>query len=208
VSFAQGAALWIPYGTAYRALMQVAQAKAGETVLVHGASGGVGVAAVQIARAVGLQVIGTGGTEKGRKLALEQGAHRVVDHRAGDYLAEVLDFTGGKGVDVILEMLANVNLGRILPILARGGRAVVVGSRGTVEINPRDLMGRDARIIGMSMLTVTPGDAASIRAALHAGMENGTLRPVVGREMPLADAAKAHMAVMESGAFGKIVLIP
>lgn len=208
VSFAQGAAVWVPYATAYRALFQMAHAKAGETVLVHGASGGVGVAAVQIARAAGLRVIGTGGTDKGRKLVLEQGAHYAVDHRGGDYLAEVLVHTGGQGVNVILEMLANVNLGKVLPILARNGRVVVIGSRGPVEINPRDLMGRDARIVGMSLLTAPPEDAAGIRSALAAGMENGTLRPVVGREMPLADAAKAHTAIMEGGALGKIVLIP
>jgi NADPH2:quinone reductase len=208
VSFAQGAAVAVPYATAYRALFQMAHAQAGETVLVHGASGGVGVAAVQIARAAGLVVIGTGGTEKGRKLVLEEGAHHAVDHRAPSYLEQVMALTGGRGVDLILEMLANVNLGKVLPVLARQGRVVVIGNRGTVEINPRDLMSRDASVIGMSLLN-TPGDKlAGIHLAVVAGLENGTLRPIVGREMPLAEAAKAHVAVMEPGAFGKIVLIP
>jgi NADPH2:quinone reductase len=208
VTFAQGAAVWIPYGTAYRALFQRAHAQPGESVFVHGASGGVGVAAVQIARAAGLTVIGTAGTDRGRRLAAEQGAHHVLDHRAPGYLDELMRLVNGRGVDVILEMLSNVNLGKDLPLLARGGRVVTIGSRGPVEINPRDAMGRDASILGMSMLNTPEHDAASIHAALVAGLDNGTLRPVVGQEMPLADAPRAHQAVMEAGAYGKIVLIP
>jgi len=208
VSFAQGAAVYVPYATAYRALFQKAHAAAGETVLVHGASGGVGVAAVQFARAAGLTVIGTGGTEKGRQMVLEQGAHHVVDHRAPDYLAKIISLTGGRGADIILEMLANVNLGKVLSLLAYAGRVVVIGSRGTVEINPRDIMGRDASIHGMSLLVAPPAQLAGIHRALFAGMENGALRPVVGRELPLSEASQAHEAVMEAGAFGKIVLVP
>ncbi len=208
VSFAQGAGLNTPYATAYRALFQRARGVAGEWVLVHGASGGVGTAAVQLARAAGLQVIGTGGTDEGRRLVKEQGAHHVLDHHAPDYLKEVLALTGGRGVDVILEMLANVNLGRDLDVLAKGGRVAVVGSRGPVEINPRALMTRDASIVGLTLFNISPQEKASIHAAIVAGLENGTLRPVVGREMPLADAARAHEAVLQPGAHGKIVLVP
>ncbi|HEX8687672.1 MAG TPA: NADPH:quinone reductase, partial [Pyrinomonadaceae bacterium] len=136
VLFTEGAAVNTPYATAYRALFQRAQAKPGETVFVHGASGGVGTAAVQLARAAGFVVIGTAGTEDGLRLVIEQGAHRALDHRAPDYLGHLAEFTGGRGVDVILEMLANVNLNKDLEVLAKGGRVVVVGSRGTVEINP------------------------------------------------------------------------
>lgn len=208
ISFSQGAGVYIPYATAYRGLFQIGQARAGESVFVHGASGGVGVAAVQIARAAGLTVIGTGGTPKGRELALREGAHHALDHRAPDYLEQLRALTGGKGVDLILEMLANVNLGKDLALLAPRGRVVVIGSRGPVEINPRDLMGRDASIRGMSLLVAPPADLAGIHAALYAGMENGTLRPVVGQELPLAEAARAQKAILEPGAHGKIVLIP
>ncbi|HVF49144.1 MAG TPA: NADPH:quinone reductase [Pyrinomonadaceae bacterium] len=208
ISFAQGAGVFVPYATAYRALFLRAQAKAGETVLVHGASGGVGVAAVQLARAVGMTVIGTGGTEEGRRLVAEQGAHHVLDHRAPGYLDALGELTGGRGVDVILEMLANVNLGKDLNVLARRGRVVVIGSRGAVEIDPRALMGRDGSIHAMSLMNADAGELASIHAALVAGLENGTLTPVVGREMPLAEAAHAHTAILEPGAHGKIVLIP
>ena len=205
-SFAQGASMGTPYATAYRGLLQRADAKPGETVLVHGASGGVGTAAVQLARARGLRVFGTAGSDEGRNLAREQGAHEVFDHRAPDHFIQIMNATGGRGVDVIVELLANVNLGKDLTILAKSGRVAIIGSRGRVEIDPRDSMQRDADLRGMAMPNTSPEDLASIHAALVAGLENGTLRPVIGKEFPLAEAAKAHRAVMEPGAFGKIVL--
>jgi NADPH2:quinone reductase len=212
-SFAQGAAMFIPYGTAYRALFQRVHAQPGEVVFVHGASGGVGIAAVQLARAAGMKVIGSASTEQGRELVAEQGAHHVIDHRAPGYLEQVLTLTSGRGADVIVEMLANVNLGNDLHVLAQGGRVVVVGNRGpnnqgTVEINPRAAMQRDAAILGMTLMNVPPHDMEKIHAALIAGLENGSLRPVIGQQFALADAPKAHHAVIESTAYGKIVLIP
>jgi NADPH2:quinone reductase len=207
VTFAQGAGVFTPYATAYRALFQRARAVPGETVLVHGASGGVGTAAVQLARAAGLQVIGTGGTVEGRRLVSEQGAHHVLDHHAPDYLEQLAALTGGRGPDVILEMLANVNLNKDLGAVAHGGRVVVIGSRGPVEIDPRRAMTRDASVIAMSLFNASPPELASIHAALGAGLEAGTLRPVVGRELPLADAPRAHEEVLKPGARGKIVLI-
>jgi NADPH:quinone reductase len=208
VTYEQGAALGIPYATAYRALFQKGGGKAGETVLVHGATGGVGTAAVQLARAAGLTVIGTGGTEKGRKNVAQQGAHHVLDHHAADYTDQILAFTDGAGVNVILEMLANVNLAKDLGLLAKFGRVVVIGNRGKIEIDPRAAMTRDLSILGMTLFNTSDEDRASIHAALVAGLENGTLKPVVGKEMPLAEAAHAHEAVLRPGAFGKIVLIP
>ncbi len=206
LSFAQGAAVGVPYATAYRALFDRAQAQPGETVFIHGASGGVGVAALQLARAAGLNVIGTGGTEEGRKLVAEQGAQHVLDHRSADYLEHLMALTEGRGVDVIIEMLANVNLNRDLGVLAMNGRVVVVGSRGPVEIDPRQTMGRDASIHGMSLHNAGEAILARIHAALVAGLANGSLHPVVGHELPLAAAARAHEQVMEVGAYGKIVL--
>jgi NADPH2:quinone reductase len=208
VSFQQGAAIGVPYATAYYALFHRGHALPGEWVLVHGASGGVGTAATQLARAHGLRVIGTAGTEKGRALAEKEGAHEVLDHHAPDYLDQAVKLTGGRGLDLIVEMLANVNLAKDLKILAPRGRVVVIGSRGPVEIDPRDTMGRNADIRGMSLLTATPQEISSLHAALVAGLENGTLRPVVGKELPLGLAAQAHQDVLEPGAYGKIVLVP
>jgi NADPH:quinone reductase len=208
VSFEKGAAIGVPYGTAWRALFMKAQARAGEVVFINGASGGVGTAAVQIARFGGLQVIGTAGTERGLALVREQGAHHALNHRDADYIQQVMPLTGGRGANVILEMLANVNLDRDLDVLALHGRVVVVGNRGRIEIDPRKLMGKDSSIIGMVGANATPEEVRETHAALGAGLEAGALKPVVGQEMPLADAAKAHVAVMEPGAYGKIVLIP
>jgi len=208
VSFAQGAALGVPYATAWRALFRHGQTRPGETVLVHGASGGVGTAAVQIARAHGCRVIGTAGTPEGLALAGDQGAHVMINHRNTGYEAAVTEATGGRGVDVVLEMLANVNLDRDLELVARGGRVVVIGNRGRIEIDPRKMMRNDVTISGLMIFNASEDELAGIHAGIGAGLENGSLQPVVGRELPLAEAANAHVAVMEAGALGKIVLLP
>ena len=207
ISFSQGAALGVPYGAAYRALFQKAHALAGENLLVHGASGGVGLAAVQLGRAAGMYVIATAGSDQGRRLVQEAGAHVVLDHHDANHLAKTSELTCGAGLDVILEMLANVNLGADLGVLATGGRVVVVGSRGKVEIDPRDTMSREAVIMGMTLFKASERELGSLHAALVAGMENGTLRPVVSREMPLSEAVRAHHEVMETSTMGKIVLL-
>jgi len=208
ITFAQGAGINSPYATAFRALWQIARAQAAETVFIHGASGGVGIAAVQLARAAGLTVIGTAGSERGRELVAVQGAHHVLDHHAPGYLDDLMKLTAGSGVDLILEMLANVNLAKDLTVLALKGRVVVIGNRGNIEINPREIMRRDASVLGMILYNASPKELASIHAGIVAGLENGSLRPVVGKELPLAEAAQAHRAVMDPGAYGKIVLLP
>jgi NADPH2:quinone reductase len=205
-SHAQGAAIGVPYATAYRALFQRAQAKPGDIVLVHGASGGVGLAAVQFAVAAGMIVIGTAGTEEGMALLREQGVHYPFNHHEEGYLQRVMEVTMGKGVDVILEMLANVNLGKDLGALAKRGRVAVIGSRGKVEIDPRDLMGREADIRGVMLGHATAAQRAATYAAITAGLKTGTLNPVIGAEVPLAEASRAHVEVMEGGHHGKVVL--
>jgi NADPH2:quinone reductase len=208
ITFPQGAGVWIPYGTAYHALHHSAEARAGETVLIHGASGGVGTAAAQMARAMGLVVFGTAGTQKGLDLAKREGAHQVFDHTKANYQEEILKTTGGKGVDVVLEMLANVNLAHDLKLLAFRGRVIVIGNRGEVTINPRDLMSRRGSVRAFTLWRITEAEEKEIHAGLIAGLEYGTLRPVVGKQIPLAEAARAHKEVLEPGASGKIVLIP
>jgi len=208
VSYAQGAAMNVPYATAFHALFHRAHGEAGESVLVHGASGGVGIAAVQLARARGLTVIGTAGTEKGRRMVAEQGAHHVLDHTAPNYLDEVVKLTGGQGVDVILEMLANVNLQKDFGALAMRGRIAVIGNRGSIDFNARLAMNKNAAIIGVALFHATPAQLVGIHAALVEGLRNGSLRPVVQQEIPLAQAPRSHEVVMENGHFGKIVLVP
>ena len=208
VSFAQGAGVWVPYGTAYHALHHQAEAKASETVLVHGASGGVGIAGVQMAHAMGLTVFGTAGTQKGLDLAKREGAHQVFDHSKPGYQEEILKATGGKGVDVILEMLANVNLSADLKLLAIRGRVIIIGNRGEITINPRDLMLKRSSARGFTLWGISAEEEVEVNAGIVAGLENGTLRPVVGKEHPLKDAPQGHIDVMAPGAFGKIVLLP
>jgi NADPH2:quinone reductase len=207
VSFAQGAAIGVPYGTVCYALFKRANGRPGETVLVHGASGGVGIAAVQICRAHGMTVIGTAGTERGMQAVRDQGAHVVLNHNEPGYLDEIPKATGGRGVDVILEMNAHINLDKDLPLLSHSGRIVLIGSRGRIEIDPRGIMGREASVVGMVLFNVAASELGWMHAAIGAGLANGSLRPVVGREFPLADAPRAHDAVMEAGAHGKIVLV-
>ncbi|MFI5350033.1 MAG: NADPH:quinone reductase [Elusimicrobiota bacterium] len=208
LSFEQGAALGVPYGTAHRALFLHGGARKGETALIHGASGGVGVAAVQLALRAGLTVIGTGGGAEGAAFVKSLGVHHALDHRAAGYQDEILKLTGGKGVDVVIEMLANVNLPADLTLAAPRGRITVVGSRGPVMIDPRAAMMKDVAIHGMSLWNMTDAERAEVHADLGRGLADGSIQPVVGARFPFAEAPKAHEAVMSSGSRGKIVLIP
>ncbi|HEY3347104.1 MAG TPA: NADPH:quinone reductase, partial [Nitrospirota bacterium] len=206
LSFEEGAGIGIPFAAAYRALFQRADAKPGETVLVHGASGGVGVAATQMAKAKGMMVIGTAGTPGGLVLAQKMGADHTVDHTSADHGDVVMKLTAGRGVDVILEMLANENLGADLRMLADKGRVVVIGSRGDVNINPRDLMARESAILGMMVPKATQEEREAMDAGIGEMLREGKLRPVVGKVLPLKDAARAHTEIIEGDAHGKIIL--
>lgn len=206
VSFEQGAGVFVPYATAYRALFQKAKVEANETVLIHGASGGVGTAAIQWAKRAGLIVIGTASSEEGKNLVKEQGADYVFDHSTENYLGEILAATGGKGVDVIVEMLANVNLVKDFDVLAKFGRIIVVGNRGSLDFNPRLTMGKDASIHGLSLFNAPPDEMREIHEAIYEGLRSGFLQPIVGKKFALADAARAHHEVIEGKAFGKIIL--
>ena len=208
ISFAQGAGLFVPYVTAWRALFGRADTRAGDTVLIHGASGGVGVAATQFAVAVGATVVGTAGSDDGLAVVRAQGAHHTINHRQQGYLDEITAKCGGRGPDVILEMLANVNLDHDFNVVAPGGRVVVIGNRGRVEIDARKIMSKDISVFGLALWGISADEARRAHQAIIAGLESGALNPVVGTEMPLHDAAVAHRRVMEPGARGKIVLVP
>ncbi|KAM8931033.1 quinone oxidoreductase-like [Pelodytes ibericus] len=208
LSFKQGAAISVPYFTAYRALFQKAHARPGEVVLVHGASGGVGISACQIARAYGFQVFGTAGTPEGLDLVLKNGAHKVFNHREEGYLAKIQEATGEAGVNVILEMLSNVNLSNDLRLLSVGGRVIIIGCRGEIEINPRDTMAKESSIIGVSLFSASKEERAESAAALTGGMEAGWLKPLIGPEYPLEKAVQAHVDIIQStGATGKMIFV-
>jgi NADPH2:quinone reductase len=208
ISFQQGAALGVPAATAYKALFLRGQIKAGETILIHGATGGVGLACVQLSRAHGCTVIGTGGSPAGRELLKREGAHHVLDHSTPDYLDQIMKLTDGKGVEAVIEMLANVNLDKDLAVLAKFGRVVVVGNRGRIEIDPRQTMARDADIRGMTLMLATDHEIYAIHRALTAALEAGILRPIIDSQLPLAQAAQAHREILEGNSHGKIILVP
>ncbi len=208
VSFEEGAGIWTPYATSYRALFQKAGAKDGETVLVHGASGAVGIAAIQWAKNAGLNVIGTASSEAGKRLAEENGADAVFDHSDADHLREIREFTGGKGVNIIIEMLANENLERDFEALAKFGRIVVVGSRGSLEFTPRLAMTKDATIYGMSLFNAPQKELDEIHTAIFDGLSEEYLKPPVSQIFDLSEAAAAHHQIIEQKAAGKIVLRP
>ena len=152
-------------------------------------------------------MLATAGSERGLRLVQEHGAHYGFDHGKDGYEAEIRR-VAPHGVDVVIENLANANLDRDLDLLATFGRVVVVGSRGRIEVNPRTILQKDAVVCGMALWNADETELASIHAALFAGLSMQTLKPVVGREFPLADAPAAHEAVLAPGAYGKIVLIP
>jgi len=207
-SFDAGASLGVPYATAHYGLFSRGRAQAGETVLIHGASGAVGTAATQLAKARGLTVIGSAGTEAGLKLVKDQGADHVVDHTQEGYLEKIQEITGEDGPHLILEMLANVNLQNDLDLVSKYGRIVIIGSRGTIDVNPRSAMMKDVDVLGLALWNCPQDDLLQIHEDLIDGLKDGSLTPVIRKQMPLAEAAQAHIDVLVPGAFGKIVLTP
>jgi len=208
LTFSQGAALGVPYGTAHYALFSKAKVKKGETLFIQGGSGGTGVASIQLAKAFGLKVIATAGTERGLQLIKQIGADHALNHKDPNYLEGLLNLTQGKGADVILEMAAHINLGKDLTVLAFNGQIVIIGSRGPVEINPRDIISRNGAILGMISLKRTDEENNAIHKDLWNYLKNSSLNPVINQEIPLKEVAQAHKTVMMPGAHGKIVLIP
>jgi len=208
VTFQQGAGVNVPYATAYHALFQRGRGKPGETLLIHGATGGVGIASVQFAVACGFNVIGTAGTDSGRELLLKEGVKHVLDHRSENHFKEVMELTNGNGVDIILEMLANINLANDLKVLAMGGRVCIIGSRGPIQIDPRDTMGRRADILGLSLHLATTSELAEIHSAIFAGLSNKTLNPIIAKAYKLDQTSQAHEEVITppTGALGKLVV--
>jgi NADPH2:quinone reductase len=176
--------------------------------LIHGATGGVGTSAVQLARAAGMTVVATSASEAGRKYAMEQGAHAAVDHQITQRPDDVKRLTNGRGFDLILEMLANQNLASDLSAVAMHGRVVVIGSRGRIEIDPRDTMRNEVDVLGLMLFGATETEHRVMYSSLTAALENRTLQPVIGMELPLAEAARAHREIMEGESHGKIVLVP
>ena len=181
--------------------------KPAERILIHGASGGVGTVAVQLARACGAFVIGTAGSPASMELVRSIGAHIVLDHTQPGYLDTLVALTSGVGPDVILEMLADKNLENDMRMIAKHGRIVVIGSRGSLEMTPRLLMAKESVVMGMAIWHSAPEEARMAEAAVAAALRSGALRPVLGDILPLEKAAQAHEDIIARGGKpGKMLL--
>ncbi len=207
MSFQEGAAVGVPGAAAWRALFVRGEGTSGDRVLIHGASGSVGLAAIQLAKAVGMEVHGTAGTGRGLEVIRELGVDHYYDHRNAYYCEEIED-NCGEGFHLILEMLANVNLEHDLGFLAPRGRVVIIGSRGRIEIDPRATMGKETEIRGMSLFNCSAEEMTTAQSGLYDAMETGKYKPVISQTMVLAKASFAHRQVLEPGNCGKILLLP
>jgi len=209
VSFEEAAALGLAFSTAWYGLVRRAALTAGETVLVQGAAGGVGSAAVQLAHARGARVLATVGGADAAARVRELGADEVIDRRAADVVTEVKRLTADKGVDVILELVVSANLVADLAMIARGGRIACIGGgpQPTVEIPTGPAIAVDAALLFGSSSNAGRAGVAEILSGVAAMVERGELRPVVGRVVPLSQAREAH-ELLAGHHFGKIVLVP
>ena len=204
LSFEEAAAVPLTFMTAWHALVERARVRPGETVLVHAAGSGVGVAAVQIAKLLGARVIATAGSAAKLEKARALGADEAVDYEAQDFLAEAKRLTDRDGVDVVFEHVGKKTWERSLLAAGIGGRIVTVGA--TTGHDPatdlRHVFFRQLSILGSTM-----GTAGDLLQVLRFVGE-GRLRPVVDRTLPLAEARAAQALLADRAQFGKIVLVP
>ncbi|BAU09551.1 oxidoreductase, zinc-binding dehydrogenase family [Leptolyngbya sp. NIES-3755] len=208
VSFAQGTAAVNSYPTAHYALFNLAKATPDSTVFVHGASGAVGLAAVQIAQAAGMKVVGSAGSTQGMQLVEQEGAMLAVNHREPNYLEKAVEFTNSKGFDVILEMNATQKLADDVGLVAPFGRIIVIGGTdGAVTFDPTPILWKGASIIGLYIGLASPEEQAEIHAAIYAGLENGSLRPQVAEEFSIDQSSLAHETVRTAQSAGKIAIV-
>lgn len=207
VSFEAGAALYVPYYTAYKALFLRTVIKPGDTVLIHGATGAVGLAALQWLKNSNTTVLATGGSQEGLDLLKKEGAHHIFNHKNPNYIEEIKSKVIG-GIDVILEMLANVNLANDLKLLGKHGRVIVIGNRGDATANLRDIMAKDADIRPMSLPASPPEHFQQIHKAVAAALAAKSINPIISKTYKLADAGQAHKDIMNSSANGKLILVP
>jgi NADPH:quinone reductase len=168
----------------------------------------VGSAAVQIARAAGMRVVGSAGSAQGLTMIEQEGVHLAVNHREPDYLEKAMAFTEGKGFDVILEMNVTQKLADDVNLVGTFGRIIVIGgTNGSLNFDPTPLLWKGASVIGLYMGLASSEETQQIHAAIYQGLDRGELRPQVSQSFSLADVAKAHEAVHQSSSAGKIVLM-
>lgn len=208
----EAAAIPEVFTTVYDAVLRRGRLAAGETLLVHGGSSGIGTAAVQLGRRVGARVLVTASSADKLRAATDLGAEVGIDYTEADFVEVSRGATGGRGVDVILDVVGGPYLSRNLDALALEGRLVVIGLQGGAksEVSLRQLLSQRLSVMGATLRARSTDDkaalAAQVRADVLPGFADGSLRPVVDRVLPLTDASEAHR-VMEAGEhIGKILL--
>lgn len=212
VSLIEAAGLPEAACTVHSNLVSRAGLASGETLLVHGGTSGIGVFAIQLAKALGARVICTAGTPAKLARCRELGADLAVSYRDEDFTAAVAEFTDGAGADVILDIVGGEYLPRNLAALATGGRLVVIatqgGARGDLDLGM--LMRKRAAVLASTLRARPLAEKAAIVAAVRAEVwplvSAGQVRPVIDRVLPLAEAAAAHKALEDGGHIGKILL--
>jgi NADPH:quinone reductase-like Zn-dependent oxidoreductase len=232
LSFEQGAAFPVNYGTAYAALVLMGGLREGDRVLIHAAAGGVGIAATQVARNIGAEIIGTASAAKHDAIRAQGVAH-AIDYRSADFEAETLRLTGGEGVDLVIDALGPTSFRKDYRLLRPGGRLVMYGLSEVASETGRDipallrslakmplatipwwkslsLMNENKGIFGLNMLKWwdREGSLDRLTEPLMADLEAGRLEPVVARAFPFERAGEAHRFIAERRNVGKVVLFP
>ncbi|CAI2293022.1 unnamed protein product [Caenorhabditis sp. 36 PRJEB53466] len=206
ISFAEGASLGVPYLTAYRALFFLAGAKAGDVILVHGASGGVGSALMQLAAWKGIDAVGTAGSPAGIEFVKTLGAQKVYNHSKKDYVVELkTDYPNG--FNYIFEMAAHTNLNTDLGLLAPHGKVAVIGNRAETTINARQLMATEGAVFGVALGFSTEAQLSDFGASIAAFLKETSSRPVINKEYPIEEVGDAHKDILNNnGARGNLVI--
>jgi len=232
LSFEQGAAFPVNYGTAYAALVLMGGMRAGDRVLIHAAGGGVGISATQLARNAGAEVFGTASAGKHEAIRAQGVAH-AIDYRSQDFEAEVMRITGGEGVDLIMDALGPTSFRKDYRLLRSGGRMVMYGLSENSDAGARNipatlksmlkmplatmpwwkslfLMNENKGVFGLNMLSWwdREGNLDRVTEPLLADLEAGRLEPVVAEAFPFERAGEAHEFIAQRRNVGKVVLFP
>jgi len=232
LSFEQGAAVPVNYGTAYAALVIMGGLRKGDRVLIHAAAGGVGISATQIARSIGAEIFGTASPAK-HDAIVAQGVAHPIDYRNADFEAEVRRITDGEGVDVIMDAIGPSSFRKDYRILRPGGRLIMYGISEIQTGEKRNvgaavkalssmftatmpwwrsasIMNENKGVFGLNMLSWWNAEGSLDRMIdpLRAGLEDGTFKPVVAESFPFDRAADAHRFIAERKNVGKVVLVP
>jgi len=226
MSYAEGASFVATSMSAYHGLVRLAHLRRGESVLIHAAAGGVGLAAIQIAREIGATVFATAGSDEKLRFAASHGAHHLINYRTEDFADVVRRKTGGKGIDVVMDSVGGEVFRKGWPLLAQMGRYVLFGVAAVTgggslnrlkaasvfaqmfPIFPPALISQNKGIFGFNLGTLTEQEGYFAEAAgeILARYERGSLRPVVGKVFPFDEAVEAHSYLQTRKSIGKVVI--